>query len=234
MIFMLPVSLKQLVIFEKKYQMTDYYPPMLPGKFYHVFNRGNNRENLFYNNGNYEYFLRKYDQYLSGLLDTYAFCLLPNHFHMLVRLKEVDEIVVAPGQPKGITFLKGDTFSADAKDENPVSKQFRLFFTSYAMAVNKQRKRTGSLFQKPFKRLLVGSASYFANLVFYIHANPQIHGICEDFRNYPWNSYQRILMNKPSKLRKKDVTTWFRNEQSYLSYHASKPDLDEIRHLMIE
>lgn len=215
--------------------MIDYYPPMLPGNFYHVFNRGNNRENLFYNNGNYEYFLRKYDHYLSGLLDTYAFCLLPNHFHLLVRVKEGNEIVgITPNQPKGITFQKGDTFRPNEGDENPFSKQFRLFFTSYAMAINKQRKRTGSLFQKPFKRLLVGSASYFANLVFYIHANPQIHGICEDFRNYPWNSYQRILINKPSKLKKEEVTQWFSTKDNYLSYHASKPDLEEIRHLMIE
>jgi len=207
---------------------------MLPGNFYHVFNRGNNRENLFYNNGNYEFFLRKYDHYLSGLLDTYAFCLLPNHFHLLVRVKELDEIVVTTGQPKGITFLKGDTFHASEMDENPVSKQFRLFFTSYAMALNKQRKRTGSLFQKHFKRLLVDNPAYFANLVFYVHANPQIHGISDDFRNYPWNSYQRILINKPSKLKKEEVRQWFATKVNYLSYHASKPDLEEIRHLMIE
>ncbi len=214
--------------------MIDYYPQMESGKFYHVFNRGNNHENLFYNSGNYEYFLRRYDHYLSDFLDTYAFCLMPNHFHLLVRVKDIVESEKgSTGQvEKGFTFSKGETFGKS--DENPVSKQFRLFFTSYAMSLNKQLKRNGSLFQKPFKRLFVGSSDYFANLVFYIHANPQIHGICDDFRQYPWSSYQRILINKPSKLHKEKVTNWFSGKENYLAYHAAMPDLTEIRHLMIE
>jgi putative transposase len=58
------------------------------GNFYHIYNRGNNVDNLFYNPENYWYFLRKYDEYLSDYLETYAFCLLPNHFHLLVRVKD--------------------------------------------------------------------------------------------------------------------------------------------------
>jgi len=213
--------------------MIDYYPQMESGKYYHVYNRGNNHENLFYNPGNYEYFLRRYDHYLSDFLDTYAFCLMPNHFHLLVRVKDIvdGEKSFTSKVEKGFTFLKGETFK---QRENPISKQFRLFFTSYAMSLNKQLKRNGSLFQKPFKRLFVGSADYFANLVFYIHANPQIHGICDDFRQYPWSSYQRILINKPSKLHKEEVANWFSGKENYLAYHAAMPDLTEIRHLMIE
>ncbi len=213
--------------------MIDYYPQMESGKFYHVFNRGNNHENLFYNSGNYEYFLRRYDHYLSDFLDTYAFCLMPNHFHLLVRVKDIvdSEKSSAGHMEKGFTFSKGETFK---ERENPISKQFRLFFTSYAMSLNKQLKRNGSLFQKPFKRLFVGSSDYFANLVFYIHANPQTHGICDDFRQYPWSSYQRILITKPSKLHKEEVTKWFSGKENYLAYHAAMPDLTEIRHLMIE
>jgi hypothetical protein len=63
--------------------------PLEENKFYHIYNRGNNRGNLFYNEGNYEFFLRKYDEYLSEFIDTYAFCLLPNHFHFLIGVKEI-------------------------------------------------------------------------------------------------------------------------------------------------
>ena len=55
--------------------------PLEEGQFYHIYNRGNNRERLFYSTENYLFFLRRYDEYL------YAFCLLPNHFHLLVRVK---------------------------------------------------------------------------------------------------------------------------------------------------
>ena len=69
--------------------MPNYRQPLEPGCFYHVYNRGNNGDNLFYNQENYKFFLRKYDEYLSPLVETYAFCLLPNHFHLLIRVKEI-------------------------------------------------------------------------------------------------------------------------------------------------
>ena len=69
--------------------------------------------------------------------------------------------------------------------EKIISFQFRKFFTSYAMSINKQETRTGSLLQKNFKRKEVDSTTYLSNLVFYIHANPQQHGIVDDFRMYP-------------------------------------------------
>ncbi len=217
--------------------MIDYYPPLEAGKFYHVFNRGNNRENLFYNNGNYEYFLVRYDHFLYDFAKTYAFCLLPNHFHLLIRVKEKEEISRSP-EGKSITFGKGDTFKMKNGKTSTISKlissKFRFFFTSYSMSINKQEKRTGSLFQKSFKRLVVDSPKYFANLVHYIHANPQLHDICDDFRQYPWSSYQRILINKPTHLQKDDVKKWFQNKDNYLNYHARLPNLETIRHLIIE
>jgi len=61
---------------------------MFEGNFYHIYNRGNNRENIFFEENNYYYFLEKYDKYLTNYLETFAYCLLPNHFHLLVRVKE--------------------------------------------------------------------------------------------------------------------------------------------------
>ena len=61
-----------------------------PGKFYHIWNRGNNRENLFYSSRNYKYFIRLYAEYLDPVAETYAFCLLSNHFHLLIRTKSTE------------------------------------------------------------------------------------------------------------------------------------------------
>jgi REP element-mobilizing transposase RayT len=194
----------------------NYRIKIEPEKFYHIWNRGNNRENLFYTPANYEYFLRLYDQFIDPVADTYSFCLLPNHFHLLIRTKP---ILVSPA---------GET------SKNPVSLAFQRFFTAYSQAINIQERRTGSLFQKPFKRLEVTTARQLANLVQYIHTNPQKHGIIDDFRHYPWSSYERVMRDRPTKLRKEEVISWFKNKEKYLNYHSQTIDLDELKNIMIE
>jgi len=118
--------------------------------------------------------------------------------------------------------------------ESIVSAAFHRFFTSYAKAINKQQKRHGSLFENPFKRKIVEHAGYLTYLVFYIHANPQLHGICRDFRQYAWSSYERILTEKPSILRNDEVIHWFTDKVNYLAYHAQRIEMEKIKELMLE
>ena len=106
-----------------------------------------------------------------------------------------------------------------------VSKQFQKFFQSYAMAFNKQHERVGTLFQTPFKRALIDDEDYFSQLVYYIHANPQLHGLVSDFRKWQWSSYNRMLLDKPSKLRKQEVLDWFGGRKEYQQFHASNREL---------
>ena len=143
--------------------MKDYRCKLEEGKFYHIYNRGCNREVLFYNIANYEFFLRRYDNYLSAYLDTYAFCLLPNHFHLLIRVKEEKEIInhLQDGKEK-LSFK--------------VSEQFHKLFTSYSKAINKQEDRISPcLFEHPFKRLEISNQKYLVSMHLYIHTNPQLH-----------------------------------------------------------
>ena len=101
--------------------MTNYFPPLQPGTFYHVYNRGNNGENIFYKKENYPYFLRKLDQYLSPYLDVFAYCLLPNHFHFLIKTKEVRFITDEHSQVK-----TGRKTLVDFSDI--ISEAFRRYF----------------------------------------------------------------------------------------------------------
>ena len=71
--------------------MNKFNPLLFEGQFYHIYNRGNNKENIFFNENNYNYFLKKYDFYFLDYLDIYCYCLLPNHFHLLVRVKEIKQ-----------------------------------------------------------------------------------------------------------------------------------------------
>lgn len=72
--------------------MTNYFLPLQYDTFYHVYNRGNNGEKIFFNEENYRYFLRKFGIYLTPYIEVYAYCLLPNHFHFLIKTKRKDEM----------------------------------------------------------------------------------------------------------------------------------------------
>ena len=150
-----------------------------PDTYYHIYNRGINGENVFLEEKNYHYFLQKYAQYVSPFFDTYAYCLLRNHFHLLVKAKSENDIRLylnTKHVEKSISWILSNAFSS--------------FFKSYAQAINKQYQRTGGLFEEPFHRIEVGNDAYFSALIYYIHTNPQKHGFVADFRGYEHSSYQ--------------------------------------------
>ncbi|MEQ9287530.1 MAG: hypothetical protein RIG77_11505 [Cyclobacteriaceae bacterium] len=78
---------------------THAHIPFEANNYYHIYNRGNNGGNIFFKEENYAYFLKQYDAYLSGFLETYAFSLLPNHFHFLIRVKEKNDFEVGKNFP---------------------------------------------------------------------------------------------------------------------------------------
>ncbi len=72
---------------------SHFVKSLVAGECYHIYNRGNNSEQIFYKPENYRYFLRKYDKYFSDCLDTFAYNLLNNHFHFAVKVKEKSELI---------------------------------------------------------------------------------------------------------------------------------------------
>ena len=183
--------------------------PLQHGQYYHIYNRGNNRENLFYEERNYRHFLKLYARYIEPVADTYAYCLLRNHFHALVRIKTEKE--------QEQTFRVSETLKV-FKVLNP-SRQFSNLFNAYAKAINKAYQRTGSLFQHPFGRILVTSDAYFVHLIAYIHCNPQKHGFVDDFRNWTYSSYHAILSQKPTRLKRDEVLAWFDGAAAFQASH---------------
>ena len=200
--------------------------PLDPGTFYHVYNRGNNGQNIFFEKRNYALFLQKYAKYVSPVADTYAYCLLGNHFHILIRTKSEKEI----------TLFKGDRVLNPVSLEagKIVSLQFSHLFNSYTQTINKTYNRTGSLFERPFRRILVTSDAYFSQLVYYIHFNPQKHGFVDGFEDWEYSSYHSHLENKPTKLNRDEVIKWFGGKSEYQKFHDSFQDVRIINPLIIE
>lgn len=133
--------------------------PLQFGVYYHIFNRGNNRENLFFEERNYRHFLRLYAKYILPVVDTYAYCLLPNHFHLLIRVKPEEEqaLGTAPA-PDDVGTARAkpqqepkETQSITPKILSP-SRQFAHCFNAYSKAVNKAYGRIGTAGQAASSR----------------------------------------------------------------------------------
>ena len=201
-----------------------HQPPIEFGKYYHIYNRGNNGENLFLTTKNYYHFLSLYDKYISLVAETYAWCLMPNHFHLLVRIKdEVD-----------IEFLKPEKEPKTAPKKPKPENQFGHLFNAYAKAFNKQNDRHGSLFEHPFRRIEVTNDAYLKRLVYYIHSNPVKHGFTDSMIDYPWSSYLTIISVKPTKINRDSVLGWFDSQSNFITFHKEQQDLDLIKYTLLE
>ena len=130
--------------------------------YYHVYNRGCNRENIFANAGNYLFLLRRAKLLLMDFpLSVIAYCLLPNHYHFLLR----------------------------PDDDEAISRFIQRLFNSYTQAFNKQQKRSGTLFEGRAKSVLIDNEKYALHLCRYIHLNPVKAGLVTHPSEWPYSNY---------------------------------------------
>ncbi len=185
-------------------------PPLFPEQYYHIYNRGINGEDIFREEKNYFYFLEKYAKHVEPVAQTYAYCLLKNHFHLLVSIRTEDKI--------------RNHFPEKSKDsiDKLVSQQFSHLFNGYAQGINKTYIRTGGLFETPFRRIHIDQDAYFCQVLFYIHANPQKHGFVKDFREYPYSSFHIYESRKSTKLMREDGLNWFGGVNEFRKFHDQR------------
>lgn len=169
--------------------------------FYHIYNRGNNKENIFIEDENYLYFLKLVNIHLSNVVQIYAYCLLKNHFHLVLKIKSKKEL-----EEKNI-------------DINKISQPFSNLFNAYTKAINKRYNREGSLFRVRFKRERINDENYLKNVIVYLHLNPVKHNFQEKFCDYKHSSYQSILSQKPTLLMRNDVINFFGDLENFIFQH---------------
>ena len=189
--------------------------PLVFGKYYHIYNRGTNSCNVFTEEHNYKYFLDLYDRYIPDIADTFAWVLMKNHFHLLVRIKENTE-------------MDSPTLSDSSKSAPDPSNQFSNLFNAYAQVFNKNNNRTGSLFEHPFKRKLVTDENYFKTLILYIHNNPVHHGLAKHTIEYPWSSYFTCISSKPTNLKRDISIACFDDINNFKEAHNLNSDFSEL------
>ena len=137
-----------------------------PGHLYHIYNRGNNKQRIFLQDENYEYFLRRLDSYFKRAgVDLIAYYLMPNHYHLLIELST----------------------------ETDFSNLMRSFTTSYVKSFNKWNSRVGHLFQQEFQPKLIDTDDYLAHVCRYIHLNPLQANLVQNPRDWKYSDFMQWI-----------------------------------------
>ena len=145
----------------------------ITGHYYHIYNRGANRENIFFRQDNYTYFLRLVKKYsLKYQIAIIAYCLMPNHYHFLLR----------------------------QDGEAQISQFIGVLFNAYAQALNRQNGRSGALFEGRFKDVHVDDDAYLLHLCRYIHGNPVKAGLVMLPEHWAFSNYMEWIGERPGKL----------------------------------
>ena len=186
-------------------------------RIFHIYNRGNNSQQVFFNRENYLFFLNKIRKYISPYGNILAWCLMPNHFHLML---EVENLNLPVDDSQALTQSQGLT-STETKVIS-LNNSIGILLRSYTRAIQKQEKKSGSLFQRHTKAVCLNDPklepAYF-NTAFgtvinrsiseleypkvcydYIHGNPLHHHLVENLCEWEFSSYPDYYCSRKGKM----------------------------------
>ena len=196
--------------------------PLVAGTHYHIFNRGNNRQAIFFERENYLFFLDRMREYLVEMIPgpqgsdarqitattIVSYCLMPNHFHLLV-----------------------------CPNDGELSNRMQRLSISYTKAINKRYRRVGTLFQGPFQAIPVQTEEYLLHLSRYQHLNPVFAGLVQRAEDWEFSSYRDYLGLRQGNLVQPEVVlSQFPSRRAYQEFtEAYRPvDGKKIAHLLVD
>src|SRR5262245_27738792 len=153
---------------------------LVPNEFYHIYNRGNNKQKIFFSDDNYIYFLKKIRTQILPVCKIISYCLMPNHFHFIIMATKE-------------SVVERSTFGGKPMQEFPY--RIGILLGRYAQAINKQNKTTGSLFQQKTKAKnlveMIGETkeNYLVNCFHCLHRNPKTSNLVKELSQWPYSSY---------------------------------------------
>lgn len=207
--------------------------PFVNGEFYHIYNRGLNKQNIFNSTRDFTRFIAtlhyyqiqnpkpKFSTYRASkifrldqnrkIVEILAYCLMPNHFHLLVRQFE----------------------------EGGISEFMRKFIHSYTKYHNVKNKLQGPLFQGIFKAVRVESEEQLLHLSRYIHLNPLVSYLTKNLNSYPWSSYPSYIgLTKSSEINPLEILKFFKTPSEYEKFVLDQADygmsLELLKHATLD
>ncbi len=190
------------------------------GRYYHIYNRGINSQEIFFNDKDFNRFLDKYNYYLGLSLETLAYCLMSNHFRFLVKVISEKE--------QQATISNHDKFNSSQKYyilPNPNKLTFKVenllshLLNSHTKYINSKYKRSGSLWDGNFRIKMIDTDEYLQQCICYIHRNPIHHGLTNFYKAYPYSSFNEVLNNQSIIINPSVTLDIFGSRDNYLVAH---------------
>jgi len=175
------------------------------GNFYHVFNRASGKQLLYKEVQNYYYFLNRLHFYLGDYVYIHARCLIPNHFHLLIEIKEEEDM---PSLPKNPDI------------HEIITKKFKNFFLSYSMSYKIMFNQSSNVFAQKYKHSRLYTDADIRQILLYIHRNPKHHNL-GDWQNYRWSSYNEILYANSKSKKAMLILDLFEGREGYKKAHLA-------------
>lgn len=178
------------------------YEPLTSDGFYHIYNCGNTKEDIFIKDRNYNYFLQLVKKYVLPVANIWSYCLLKNHFHLLIRTK-------------------------GSLNNKSISQGFSNLFNAFSKAINKAYQRSGSLFKDRFSRIKISDEVYLKKLLIYINSKAVHHGFVDKAEDYKHCSYLALISDKKTLLERENVIQLFDSKENFKQVVKQKQDIIE-------
>ena len=199
------------------------------GYLYHIYNQGNNKQNIFYDRDNYIFFLKKINKYILPYADVLAWCLMPNHFHLMVLVNKI-ELTTS-------TNLEINSNSNHrVTPSHPViarslNSSIAILLRSYTRAINKQTNRSGSLFREATKAECINCFEDIKPS--FINSNILISSLLPE-KQYPQVCFNYIHENPVKANLVKNATFWeFSSAKDYAGLRNGKLINKEVAKLYV-
>ena len=206
--------------------MAEENIPLRPEQILHIYNHAAGNENLFERDADYIYFLDKLKKHLLPVSEVFVYCLMPNHFHLVIRFRETS-LVKEFFRQRIKSKLSMEQLIQQKEDflGKQLSQVCSNFFNTYAKHYNFVKSRTGTLFKRTFRRKEVDDMDYLRTLICYIHQNPAASGFTESILSWKFSSYRALVGLQPTLLSREYVINLFDDLENFKYCHAKNVEL---------
>jgi REP element-mobilizing transposase RayT len=191
--------------------MPEKLEPLLTDKIYHIYNHATGKENLFESDADYREFLEKIKKYILPVCDLFSYSLMPNHYHLVVRIKSQQKVeeVLLKKEMKKIKL-------SEEEISNKLSRLFSDLFNSYAKYYNYVHARRGTLFRRAFRRKPVEGDDYLKPLICYVQRNAVDAGFVTACGAWKYSSFNALTGNKQTLLARDQVIELFDSVDNFI------------------
>lgn len=194
--------------------MANYHSRLVADEFYHIFNRAVGSEKLFFCKEDYYLFLRMLKRHLFPVADLFGFSFIPNHFHLLMRIKPQHIL------EKHFEKVKRKPFVLTRHDmPDFIMERISNWLNGYVKVFNEKYERKGGLFIDYTKRVEAKTEADIISFLLYIHQNAVHRGLGKEIGNWPFDSYNVILGSPRHSLVGKEIFEWFGSKERFIEFH---------------